>query len=109
MLGVGRRRFFISRGAIMPVTNQDIMDKLDRIEQLLLKVSKEEEQELEELDETINLEFSNAEDWRMYIWDGCPFKKEVSAKTEIDFFCKKLNAPCRFEGCPLNYKVPKKK
>jgi hypothetical protein len=107
----------------MPVTNQEIMDKLDRIEQLILKVSQQEdeelaeekkiaedeERELKELDETVNLEFSNAEDWRMYIWEGCPFKKEVSKKTEVDFFCKKLNAPCRFEGCPLNYKVPKKK
>jgi cell division protein FtsB len=107
----------------MPVSNQDIMKKLDRIEQLILKVSSEEEEELkgqkkieeeeerelEELDETVNLEFSNAEDWRQYIWEGCPFKKQVSKKGEIDFFCKKLNSACRFEGCPLNMKWEKKK
>jgi len=106
----------------MAVTNQDIMDKLNHIEQLIVKVSQQEdeelveekkieadeERELKELDETVNLEFNNPEDWRRYIWDTCPFKKEQSKKGEIDFFCKKQNGACRFEGCPINLKFEKK-
>lgn len=92
----------------MPVTNEEIMAKLDRIEKLVQDVSKEEETELKELDESnLNLEFNNAEDWRKYIWESCPFKKERSEGDEIDFFCKKQDAPCRFEGCPLNRKLDK--
>ena len=89
----------------MPVTNEDIMAKLDQIEKLVQKVSKEEEKELKELDETVNLEFNNIEDWRKYIWESCPFKQEKSEGEEIDFFCKKQNKPCKFEGCPLNKKM----
>ncbi|MBW2972746.1 hypothetical protein KY359_06960 [Candidatus Woesearchaeota archaeon] len=89
----------------MPVTNEDLMAKLDKIESMLSTITKEEEQELKELDETINLEFNNAEDWRKYIWESCPFKTEKTEGEEIDFFCKKQNAACRFEGCPLNVKM----
>jgi len=68
-------------------------------------IESEEKKELEELDESgINLEFNNPEDWRKYIWENCPFKKEKSEGGEIDFFCKKQDSPCRFEGCPLNKK-----
>jgi hypothetical protein len=98
----------------MPVTNEDIMKKLDRIELVLQniasaeeKIEQEEEKELSELDEELNLEFNNMEDWRKYIWEGCPFKVEKSTSTEVDFFCKKKNDPCRFEGCPLNLKMEK--
>jgi hypothetical protein len=108
----------------MPVTNDDIMRKLDKIEAMLNNISKQEDQELaeekkieedeeKELSEisesAINLEFANIEDWRRYIWDTCPFRKEQSKKGEVDFFCKKQNAPCRFDGCPLNYKMEPKK
>ena len=89
----------------MTVTNEELMDKLDKIESLLQTISKEEEKELKELDETINLEFDNPEDWRKYIWEACPFKKEKAEGEEIDFICKKHNDPCRFEGCPLNKKI----
>ena len=108
----------------MPTTNDDLMKKLDHIEELLLKMSSEEEMELSETkkieeeeeqelkeieDSDINLEFKNIEDWRQYIWENCPFKKESAKKGEVDFFCKKQNTPCRFDGCPLNVKMQKKK
>ncbi len=90
----------------MPVTNEELMEKLDRIESMLSTITKEEEKELNELDESgINLEFSDPEEWRKYIWESCPFKKERSGGEEIDFFCKKQDKPCRFEGCPLNKKL----
>ncbi|MBN1544527.1 hypothetical protein JW898_03635 [Candidatus Woesearchaeota archaeon] len=106
----------------MPVSNEDIMKKLDTIESLLnkiieqeetelaeeRKIEEEEQRELKELDATVNLEFNNPEDWRRYIWDGCSFKEKRSERSEIDFFCKKQNSPCRFEGCPLNMKIEKK-
>ena len=100
----------------MPATNDDIMKKLNQMEQLLLKMSAEEEKieadeekELEEIEGSeLNLEFPSIDDWRMYIWENCPFKKERQQKGEIDFFCKKQNGPCRFEGCPLNCKMGKK-
>jgi len=89
----------------MEVTNEQLMEKLDKIESMLSTISKEEEKELKELDETVNLEFNNIEDWRKYIWDSCPFKKEKSEGEEMDFFCKKQDAPCKFDGCPLNKKI----
>ncbi|MBU2561933.1 MAG: hypothetical protein KKD17_06570 [Nanoarchaeota archaeon] len=103
----------------MPVSNEDIMKKLDRMEELIKKIYEQEEteiaeekkieqqedRELKELDETVNLEFNNIEDWRKYIWDSCPFKVEKTEGGELDFFCKKQNGPCKFEGCPLNKKI----
>lgn len=107
----------------MPVTNEDIMRKLEKIESMLSTITKEEEEtlseekkieqaeetELKELSESdINLEFANIEDWRKYIWEICMFRVEKSEGNEVDFFCRKQNGPCRFDGCPLNYKLGKK-
>jgi hypothetical protein len=96
----------------MPVSNEDLMEKLNKIDSMLQnisteekKIESEEEKELKELDETVNLEFDNPEDWRKYIWETCPFKQEKSEGEEIDFFCKKSNSACRFEKCPLNKKL----
>ena len=96
----------------MPVTNEDIMkelkkveEKLDKIEHKETELEAEEKKEMKEIEEsTINLEFPNIEDWRKYIWSDCEFKEERSEGDEVDFFCKKQNGPCKFDGCPLNYK-----
>lgn len=99
-------------GDNMPVTNEEIMEKLDKIETLLVKmagqqekIEKEEEKELSELDETVGLEFPNVEDWRKEMWENCPHKEERSADDEVDFWCKAQDKACRFEGCPENKKV----
>ena len=97
----------------MTVSNEELMEKLNRIELMIQTVSKEEqkieseeEKALKELKKSgINLEFNNPEDWRKYIWEGCPFKKEKLEGEEIDFFCKKQDNTCKFEGCPLNKKL----
>jgi hypothetical protein len=94
----------------MTVSNEDIMEKLEKIESMLQtvageekKIEAEEEKELKELDESgIKLEYHNPEDWRKYIWENCEHKEERSEGDEVDFWCKKQDAPCRFEGCPLN-------
>ncbi|MFH1064228.1 MAG: hypothetical protein V1729_04055 [Candidatus Woesearchaeota archaeon] len=99
-----------------------VLDEEKKIEQEEHKIEKEEEEtletekkleaqeekELKEIaDSNINLEFENMDDWRMYIWDGCEFKKAKTEGDEMDFFCTKRNALCRFDGCPLNYKEKK--
>ncbi|MBW2964865.1 hypothetical protein KY363_05405 [Candidatus Woesearchaeota archaeon] len=104
----------------MPVTNEEIMEKLNRIEAMLSMITKEEEEELKEekiieqeeekelkaiSDSNINLEYPNIEDWRKYIWEGCEHKEERSESGEIEFWCRKQDKICRFEGCPLNIKT----
>lgn len=113
----------------MPVTNEEIMEELKKVEAKLdtiqseedkiekeeeetlqaeKKIEAEESKELEEIeDSNINLEFENMEDWRQYIWADCEYKEEKTEGDEVDFFCKKKNGPCRFDGCPLNYKDKK--
>ncbi|MBU1199527.1 MAG: hypothetical protein KKF46_06835 [Nanoarchaeota archaeon] len=41
-------------------------------------------------------------DWKRAIWDSCSAKNEHVNPSTITFFCRILNAPCRFETCPKN-------
>lgn len=89
----------------MTVSNEQIMKKLDKIESMISKLSKEEEEELKTIEESnINLAYANIDDWRTAVWEGCKYKEEQVNGDEIDFFCRKNNARCQFEGCPLNVK-----
>ncbi len=70
------------------------------------KIETEEKKELKTLSTSnINLEYPNIEDWKKYIWESCEHKEERSQGDEIDFWCKKQDAACRFDGCPLNIKT----
>ena len=86
----------------MPVTNDELMEKLNNVEKLLKKLLKEEGKELDALN--ADKEFNNPEDWQQYVWKNCEFKTEKTDSSEIDFWCKKQDALCRFESCPLNIK-----
>lgn len=96
----------------MPVSNEELMRKLEKIESMLTKVLEEEdvvieneEKELKTIqDSNLNMEFPNIEGWREYIWNGCKHKVEKQNGDEIDFWCNKRKGWCRFEGCPLNLK-----
>lgn len=97
----------------MPVSNEDIMKKLERIESMLSKMMEEEnalltdeEKALKTLQESnLNLEFTDVNDWRQYIWTDCEHKMKKVKGEEIDFWCQKTNDWCRFEDCPLNKKA----
>ncbi len=107
---------------IVVFNDKEILNRLDRVESLLKQVLENQKKELEEeekieaeeeetkkeLEESeFNLEFKNVEDWRKYIWENCAYKVERTEGAEVDFFCKKKNGPCKFDGCPLNYKIEK--
>lgn len=72
------------------ISNEEIYNKLQEIEDLLIQKEK------------LNLRFSKIHDWKTFIWEGCPQKAEKITESEIDFFCKILNAPCEFGPCPRN-------
>lgn len=46
--------------------------------------------------------FTNITEWKKYIWDSCPHKKEKVEDNEISFWCDILKSSCEFEDCPRN-------
>lgn len=88
----------------MPVSNEEIMKKLDKIELMISKLTVEEEKAFEEVEVDKNKQFTDVEEWKTHVWENCPYKEEKVVGEEIDFNCKKTDKPCRFEGCPENVK-----
>ncbi len=71
------------------ISNEQIYDKLLKIESILEK-------------KLSRKSFTNIVDWKKYIWDNCPHKKEKVGDDEIDFWCEVLKAPCAMDDCPRN-------
>ena len=67
------------------------------------QLEKTESALLEQLGERVPHRFKDIIEWKTFIWDGCRYKKTVEKAKTIDYFCTKLNAPCRFDPCPLNH------
>ena len=88
----------------MPVSNEEIMEKLDKIQSMVAKLTKEEEKAFSEVESEKNKLYTSVEEWKTRIWEGCEFKKENPVGDEVDFDCNKTGKPCRFEGCPENLK-----
>ncbi|MBI5389601.1 hypothetical protein HZB01_04445 [Candidatus Woesearchaeota archaeon] len=104
------------------ITNEQIYTKLISIEKVLRSIKKEEdviveeEKEIEREEKVLQqeekkiekkvkqkvLKYDNILDWKTKIWENCPHKRELVKESEIDYWCKKQNAPCRYMGCPLN-------
>lgn len=91
----------------------DIKRELKRIEENLKKIMedqaiiKNETRALlaeEERVETrlTKMKFSDITAWRGAIWENCQHKETRAGTVAISYWCKKLDAPCRFEDCPLN-------
>lgn len=92
----------------------DIKKELARIEQDLKKVLEEEtlirnetqavlaEENLVQ-NKLTRMKYSDITSWRSAIWEHCQYKQAKPGPTAISYWCTKLNAPCRFEDCPLNH------
>ncbi|MBN1502564.1 hypothetical protein JW930_03400 [Candidatus Woesearchaeota archaeon] len=71
------------------ITNEDIYNKLLELEKVIKgKYGKKA--------------FEDVAEWKQFIWDQCPHRKEKATREEIDFWCDILNAPCEFQDCPRN-------
>jgi hypothetical protein len=49
------------------------------------------------------MKFSDITSWRGAIWENCQYKETKAGEVMISYSCKKLDAPCRYEDCPLNH------
>jgi len=49
------------------------------------------------------MKFNDITSWRGAIWENCQYKGSRASDIAITYWCKKLNAPCHFEDCPLNH------
>ena len=102
----------------MKITNEQIYEKLEKIQKEVSRLKQEESEVLKEeaqiaveesklmklLDKDVDLQFSNIIDWKNYIWDSCPYRKSIEKNKEIDFLCKKTGNKCRFQDCFRNKK-----
>ena len=66
----------------MPVTNEEIMEKLNRIESMVAKLTKEEEKAFEEVETEKNKLYTEVEEWKTRIWEGCEFREEQAVGEE---------------------------
>lgn len=66
------------------------------------QLEKTESALLEQLGERVPRKFSDIMEWKTFVWDKCRFKQHKEGAKTIDYFCTKLNGPCRFETCPMN-------
>ena len=83
--------------------DSDIEKKEDELEEIEKEAFDEEKEIINELAEDKKKKFKEMLDWKGNIWEGCRYKEKVVTAREIDFRCSKLNGPCKFEDCPLNY------
>jgi chromosome segregation ATPase len=49
------------------------------------------------------MKFSDITAWKGSIWEHCSSKETKTGQLTISYWCKQLDAPCRFEDCPLNH------
>jgi len=49
------------------------------------------------------MKFSDITSWKGAIWENCQYKESRAGQLAITYWCKELNAPCRFEDCPQNH------
>ncbi len=98
----------------------DILYEMDEVKKELKRIEENERKILEEQrlirNETqavlaeedrvehklTKMKFSDITAWRSSIWETCQFKEMRAGEKSISYWCKKLDAPCRFEDCPLN-------
>lgn len=98
----------------------DILYEIDELKKELDEVKEQQESILEEermirnetqavLAEERNVEgrltkmkYSDITRWRNAIWENCKFKESRAGERAISYWCTKMDAPCRFEDCPLN-------
>jgi hypothetical protein len=71
------------------VSNEQIYDKLLEIERVINN-------------RLTRKSFTDIEQWKKYIWDNCPHKKERMKDREIEFYCDILKGACEFADCPRN-------
>jgi hypothetical protein len=88
----------------MPVSNEEIMEKLNKIESTLNVLAKEGEKAFEEIAVDKNRQYTEVEEWRSHVWENCPHRKEDNESEEIDFICEKTKKSCTFDDCPENVK-----
>ena len=85
---------------------KEVLEKEDKIEQEEQKIEAEErtiENKQERLLGGLSaLKFANIQAWKQIIWDQCEARISKQESREIDYDCKLLKAPCRFEHCPKN-------
>jgi len=95
------------------VTNEMLYEKLTYVERLLKSLLKKEVKELSLLGlEKKDVErligekskkiFEDVLEWKLMIWDNCPFKKSKQEGIELTYTCQKINKPCNFSICPKN-------
>ncbi len=48
------------------------------------------------------MKYSDITQWKSAIWEHCKYKETRAGDITISYWCTKMNAPCRFEDCPLN-------
>lgn len=73
------QRIIINRTEVVLATEQDTEKKLTR------------------------MKYSDITAWRSAIWEHCQFKEAKTTDVTISYWCAKLQAPCKFEDCPLNH------
>ncbi len=74
-----------------------------RLEERESELKNAEKVLLKKLGERVPQRFSDIIDWKNLVWDRCKFKKTKEEAKTFDYYCKKLDGPCRFETCPLNH------
>ena len=103
------------------VSDDEILYEIDEVKKRLEKIEEEERKILETERIIMNrtsavlateqnvekrltkMKFSNITEWRSAIWEQCRYKESRPSEVMITYWCTKLNAPCRFEDCPLNH------
>ncbi len=98
----------------------DVLYEIDEIKKELKRIEEQQQKILE--DETVimnrtqallaeedrmekkltRMKYSDITKWRAAIWENCRFKQTRAGEKAISYWCQKLDAPCRFEDCPLN-------
>ncbi len=98
----------------------DILYEIDEIRKALKEIREQQQKILEE--ETIiknqtqavlaeetkveqrltKMKFSDITSWKGAIWENCSYKESRAGERAISYWCKKMDAPCKFENCPLN-------
>jgi hypothetical protein len=96
------------------ITLKDVMKELKIIKKLVLRDLQIdiEDVKVDKRKLTVNkrsLEdakkiFDDFREWADSVWEECPNKKKISAKSEFLYRCKILKKECKFEVCPLNIK-----
>ena len=82
---------------------EDTQEKILQ-EQVLIKNRTEamlaEESRMEQ--RLTKMKFSDITAWKSSIWEHCQYKESRTGERAITYWCSKLDAPCKFEECPLN-------